>query len=121
MYKMYCVFSKEAIKKMNGIRGKMTGQAGHAFLHAFWNASEHFPDDAQAYKNSKHPVKVSVVVPSEEELHILLEKYKDICGTTLVKDAGFTVFKEPTITCIGIGPIPEEKIDEDLSKLPLFN
>ena len=30
--KMYCIFSKEALKKMNGIRGKLASQAGHAYL-----------------------------------------------------------------------------------------
>jgi peptidyl-tRNA hydrolase len=120
MFKMYCVFSKEAIKKMGGIRGKMAGQSGHAYLHSYWNSQESFPDDAIGYKNSKHPIKIALITENDEELFVLFEKYKKICGATLVKDAGFTVFKEPTITCIGIGPISEDKIDEDLKCLPLF-
>ncbi|MCK9574823.1 MAG: aminoacyl-tRNA hydrolase [Candidatus Pacearchaeota archaeon] len=33
----------------------------------------------------------------------------------IIKDAGYTVFTEPTITCIGIGPCFPEEID-DLTK-----
>jgi peptidyl-tRNA hydrolase len=117
MYKIYCVFSKESLKKMNGIRGKMTSQSGHAFLHAFWDAETRFPNDASAYRNGDHARKITLVTDTDEELSNLVEEYKDICGATLVCDLGFTVFKEPTVTCAGIGPISDEKILESIRKL----
>lgn len=120
MYKMYCVFCKESIEKMKGIRGKMTAQAGHAYLHSFWDAQERFPEHADEYKNSSHAVKITVIVDTEKELYEMLEYYKDICGVSLVRDAGFTVFNEPTVTCLGIGPIHVDKVGRYLEKLPLF-
>lgn len=120
MYKMYVIMCMEAVKKMNGIRGKMITQGGHGYLHAYWDALERFPEDAKGYKDSDHARKITVKVDSEEELITLMEKYKDKCGVSLVKDAGFTVFKEPTVTCLGVGPIRDDLIGEDLSTLKLF-
>ena len=40
MIKMYCIFSRESLEAMKGVRGKMAAQAGHAYLHAFWNADD---------------------------------------------------------------------------------
>lgn len=130
--KMYCIFARESLDKINGVRGKMATQAGHAYLHAFWDAMKvHWDEEAgcfvysnnpameQAsdYQNSSHAYKITLVVDTVEELKELQEKYKDICGTSLVTDAGFTVFKEPTTTCLGLGPISEDNIGEDIKSL----
>lgn len=135
-YKMYAIFAKESVQKMNGIRGKMCTQAGHAYLHAFWDANyaanvEPFTteevlianrkvEQAQAYYNSDHAYKITLIVDTVDELKALQEAYKNVCGTALVTDAGFTVFNEPTTTCLGIGPIREDKIGEDLKALKTF-
>ena len=123
--KMYCIFALESVKKMNGIRGKMCTQAGHAYLHAFWDAVNHMSsvekvDQAHAYHNSERAYKITLVVDTVDELKALQEKYKDICGTSLVTDAGFTVFNEPTTTCLGLGPISEDNIGDDLKALKTF-
>jgi len=115
--KIYCVFSKEALEKMNGIRGKLAAQAGHAYLHAWWDASDRFPKAAKAYRESNHVRKITLVVDTDAELEALGLSYRNICGVSLVVDAGFTVFKEPTITCLGIGPITDEQVKDDLKKL----
>lgn len=128
-HKMYCVFAKESVDKINGVRGKMCTQAGHAYLHAFWDAwderqeGEVQPQKLQqaiAYKNSERAYKITLIVDTVEELVALQEKYKDVCGTSLVTDAGFTVFNEPTTTCLGIGPISEENIGDDIKALKTF-
>ena len=133
--KMYAIFSKEAVDKMRGSRGKLAAQAGHAFLHSFWDASRMYRDEhgmlnpenyqkysqAMDYQNSNHAYKIGLVVDNEEQLIQLRDKYSDICGVSLVKDAGFTVFSEPTITCLGIGPISEINIDDDLKQLKIFS
>lgn len=130
-HKMYCIFALESVKKMNGIRGKMCTQAGHAYLHAFWDAMDGFdsPDfhsqsakrlQAHEYKNSERAYKITLIVDTVDELKALQEKYKDICGTSLVTDAGFTVFKEPTTTCLGLGPISEDNIGDDLKAIKVF-
>lgn len=141
-YKMYAIFAKESVQKMNGIRGKMCTQAGHAYLHAFWDANQTMlnphggagtvpvnadkANQAIAYMNSDHAYKITLVVDTVEELRALQDKYKDICGTSLVTDAGFTVFKDengnplPTITCLGVGPISEDNIGDDIKALKTF-
>lgn len=115
--KLYCVISKEALTKMNGNRGKAMAQAGHAFLHSFWDSLDRFPSAALAYQGSDHAFKITLVVDTDDQLRALAESYKDVCGISLVTDAGFTVFKEPTVTCLGIGPIREEDVKEDLAGL----
>ena len=112
---------------MNGIRGKMCTQAGHAALHTFWDAQDitnpfykNRVQQAVAYKNSERAYKITLVVDTVDELKALQEKYKNICGTSLVTDAGFTVFNEPTTTCLGLGPIAEENIGDDIKSLKTF-
>jgi peptidyl-tRNA hydrolase len=120
MYKMYAIVSMAAVKKTNGVRGKMTAQAGHAFLHAFWDAERRFVADARGYRNSEHATKITLCVDTDQELLALCAAYNAVCGTSLVTDAGFTVFNEPTITCLGIGPIHSDKVGQDLKDLKLF-
>ena len=118
--KMYCVFAKEAVQKMNGVRGKMCTQAGHAYIHALIYAQEHFPEHVKAYLNSDHAYKITLIVDTVDDLKVLQEAYKDICATKLVTDKGFTVFTEPTTTCLGIGPIPENLVGLDLKNIKTF-
>lgn len=133
-HKMYCIFAKESVLKMNGNRGKMCTQAGHAYLHAFWDAMDADNDlpfevrhnvsqkkkMASEYKNSERAYKITLIVDTVDELKALQEKYKDICGTSLVTDAAFTVFDEPTTTCLGLGPISEDNIGDDIKSLKVF-
>jgi peptidyl-tRNA hydrolase len=117
---MYCIFARESIKLMNGNRGKLGTQAGHAYLHAFWDAARRFPDDCPAYQDETHARKITLVVDTVEELKALQAAYKDVCGVSLVTDAGFTVFDQPTTTCLGIGPIADDNIGEDLKALKVL-
>jgi len=134
---MYCIFAKESVKKMNGNRGKLASMAGHAYLHSYWDAihsvildcggaNAHTPANwgaamqALAYQNTEKAYKITLVVETIEELVTLQTAYKDICGTSLVTDAGVTVFGEPTTVCLGIGPIEEENVGEDLKALKVF-
>lgn len=133
--KMYCIFAMESIKKMGGNRGKLAAMSGHAYLHAFWDATQKikFEDSppkhpqnmnkliqAQAYRESKHAYKICLVVDTVTELETLYNAYKDVCGVSLVKDAGFTVFDEPTVTCLGLGPISEDNIGDDIKALKVL-
>jgi peptidyl-tRNA hydrolase len=125
--KMYCIFAKESLVKMNGIRGKLGAQAGHAYLHAWWDAmyrpgmdaikDAHIPAQAIAYQNSERAYKICLVVDTVDQLKEIEAEYKNICGTSLVTDAGFTVFDEPTTTCLGLGPLRDSLKTETLSKL----
>ena len=127
-YKMYCIFAKESVDKIGGVRGKMCTQAGHAYLHAYLDALKLDNDEVRnlkrdqviRYLNSGHAYKITLIVDTVDELKALQDKYKDICGTHLVTDAGFTVFKEPTTTCLGLGPISEANTGDDLKALKTF-
>lgn len=126
-HKMYCIFAKESVQKMNGNRGKMCTQAGHAY----WDADRRFRsyygglggDHISAvdhYKTGDRAYKITLIVDTVDELKALQEKYKDVCGTSLVTDAGLTVFDEPTTTCLGLGPISEDNIGDDIKSLKVF-
>lgn len=126
-YKMYCIFAMESIKKMNGNRGKLASMAGHAYLHSFWDAMQSNKlrwngkaEQAINYKNSNLAFKITLVVDTVNELTILQERYKNICGTSLVTDAARTVFTEPTTVCLGIGPIADYNIGDDLKALKVL-
>ena len=127
--KMYCIFARESVAKMNGNRGKLASMAGHAYLHTYWDAmNDSNPlkvkeQQANAYKNrvgDGPAYKITLIVDTVDELKALQESYKDVCGTSLVTDAGITVFNEPTTVCLGLGPIREDQIKEDLSSLKIF-
>ena len=129
--KMYCIFAMESVKKMNGNRGKLASMAGHAYLHSFWDSDRRFPSyyggiggdsigPADAYKNSGLAFKITCIVDTVDQLKTLEESYKSVCGVSLVTDAGRTVFPEPTTVCLGIGPIYQSGVMEDLSGLELF-
>ncbi len=65
--------------------------------------------------------KVVVKVNDLNELmniYKLAKKKRLYCA--IIKDAGRTVLKEGTITCIGIGPNDEKKIDEITKDLKLL-
>lgn len=129
---MYCIFSREAIRAMNGNRGKLAAQAGHAYLHAWWDALRRAPMiygvghpslpnhyNPYEYEISK-ATKICLVTETTDELRALEQAYRPICGTSLVTDAGLTCFNEPTTTCLGIGPIRNEDIGEDLKALKVL-
>jgi peptidyl-tRNA hydrolase len=118
VYKLYCVMSKEALKKMGGSRGKMISQGGHAWLHSVWDAEQRFPEAVAEYRDSESAYKITLTVDTDDELIVLRDAYQNTCGVSLVIDRGYTVFNGvPTMTCLGIGPIREDLIREDLKAL----
>ncbi len=127
--KLYCIVSQEALDKMTirkegkadrFIRGKFAAQVGHAFLHSWWDSYMRFNADAIAYRSSPHAYKIALLVASDAQLVALEDTYRDICGVSLVTDAGFTVFNGQTMTCLGIGPILEADVRDDLKGLKLL-
>jgi peptidyl-tRNA hydrolase len=128
--KMYCVVARESLLKMSGNRGKLAAQAGHAYLHAWWDSEERFDpvyitdevyaDQAYDYRKSGRATKVCLIVETVNDLIALHEFYHPICGVSLVTDAGLTCFDGPTTTCLGIGPISEDKVDVNLSSLKVL-
>lgn len=119
MMKLYVVVSEEAVKASNGNRGKMAAQCGHGFLHSYLDCAERFPERAEKYWGSGLAGKVVLKAPHDVVV-ALEEKYRDTCGVSLVTDAARTVFTEPTVTCIGIGPLDADEREEVLSNLKVW-
>jgi peptidyl-tRNA hydrolase len=119
--KLYCVVSKEAVTAMKGNRGKLAAQCGHAYLHAFWDAQKRFPEMANHYQNlQERAYKICLVVETAKEFEVLMAFHENKCGVTIVEDAALTVFDEPTVTCMGIGPIDPARVSEKLKNLKVF-
>ena len=122
---MYCIYSKEAIKSMNGNRGKLAAMAGHAYLHAYWNGQEKAHENrykqrnlCSLYKNSGLAKKVALVVDTTEDLVNLYDEIKDEAfGVTLIEDAGLTVFDGKTTVCMGVGPVAKESVPKSIGEL----
>jgi peptidyl-tRNA hydrolase len=116
---LYAIVSQEALDAMTVAKnrkkpeekslnlGKLSAQAGHAYLHAWWDAMERFPKRARQYRYSQSAVKIALHTGTNEELEALYERFREYAGATLVLDAGRTIFGKPTITFVGIGPITE--------------
>jgi len=66
--------------------------------------------------------KVILYVKNESQLIKLHEQLKaDNITTCLIKDSGFTIFSEPTITCLGIEPLRASVVDKYTKRLRLLN
>lgn len=100
--------------------GKIAAQASHAAVDCAFEAKK---ANAKWFKKwrSEGGKKVVVKVENLEEL-LTLEgqaKAKDLI-TCLITDAGLTEVPPSTVTCLGLGPAPNELIDPITGKLPLL-
>jgi len=115
-------------------KGKLAAQVSHASLGAVFSESV-VKDDSFTGSEFKmipmNPVlahwfneeftKVVVKCENEQQLLQLHEKVKQAgLLNALIKDAGHTVFSEPTYTCLGIGPAVSGDIDAITGSLPLL-
>lgn len=99
-------------------KGKMAAQCSHAAVEATLKS------DKEKVKEWKKEGMMKVILKVEDEKELLKynqeAKYSGLT-TALIIDAGKTFFKEPTKTCLAIGPDKEEKIDKITGKLKLIN
>ncbi len=115
--KMYAIFARETLRLMQ-FEGKLAAQAGHCFLHAWWDAEDRFgglddfretspywEDVCWPYRYNDDARKIVLVVDTVAELEDLYNQFRPHMGATLVEDCGYTVFAEPTITGVGLGPV----------------
>jgi hypothetical protein len=125
IYKLYAIMFAPAVKGMNGNRGRMATQAAHAFLHSYWDSYDRFYDDADAYRAQPSAFKMSLVTDDAELLRSLAEKYRPICGVSLVEERGTRADGSVNeavagLTALGIGPIRSDLIADDLKALKGF-
>ncbi|MCH8329221.1 MAG: peptidyl-tRNA hydrolase [Nanoarchaeota archaeon] len=97
-------------------KGKLAVQVAHASLDT---ASKSDKKIIEKWK-AQGAKKVVLKVDDEKELF----KYMSMAENeglkvALIKDAGHTVVEPGTITCLGIGPDLEEKIDKVTGKLKM--
>jgi PTH2 family peptidyl-tRNA hydrolase len=115
-YKQVLVFRADL--KMS--KGKIAAQAGHAAVSAAQDAFVHHKKwwEAWMYEGQR---KIAVKVADEKELSEL-EETADELGLphALIVDRGLTEIPEGTVTCLGIGPAPAEKMDRLTGKLKLL-
>ena len=108
-----------------GTRGKLVAQCCHASLGAVFSESGvihndnggedylavPYTSDLEKWFTEKF-TKIVVKCKDEQELLDLAQKCKDNgIRHSLIRDAGDTVFGEPTYTCLGVGPEMEDTVD----------
>ena len=98
-------------------KGKCAAQCSHAAVEATLKSPkrkvERWREDGMK--------KIVLKVKDRRELGQYKKKAEQAgLITALIKDAGHTVFKRPTITCLAIGPDDEEVIDEVTSALKML-
>jgi len=90
-------------------KGKMSAQVGHAATEAVLKSHK---DDLSKWRSGGMK-KVVLYVADEKELFKYKHEAEDSgIVTAVITDAGRTVVEPGTVTCIGIGPDSEEKIDK---------
>ncbi len=98
-------------------KGKLSSQVAHASVDATLKSDKKI---VELWKKEGGK-KIVLKVKDEKELF----KYKQMAEdnglkTALIQDAGHTVVEPGTITCLGIGPDEEEKIDRITGKLKMM-
>jgi PTH2 family peptidyl-tRNA hydrolase len=115
-YKQVIVFRSDLTLS----KGKVAAQAGHAAVSAAEEARKHRKDWWEAWLNEGQ-CKVVLKVKSEKELLALEKQAKEMAlPCALIIDRGLTEIPPGTITCLGIGPAPTDKIDKITGNLPLL-
>lgn len=98
-------------------KGKLATQVAHASVEVVQKSQK---DTISEWK-SEGAKKVVLKVKSLDELLKYEQEAEDLgLKTALITDAGKTVFKEPTTTCLAIGPDEDEKIDQVTGKLKIL-
>jgi len=97
-------------------KGKLAAQSSHASVDATLKSDKKIVD----LWKKEGGKKVVLKVKDKNELF----KYKQMAEdsglkTALITDAGHTVVEPGTITCLGIGPDEEERIDKITGKLKM--
>jgi PTH2 family peptidyl-tRNA hydrolase len=97
-------------------KGKLAVQVAHASILAYKKSKLKEDWEKEGQK------KVALWCDDLKELLDIFQKAKEEkLSVSIVKDAGLTHLPKGTITCIGIGPDKEEKIDKITKKLKLIN
>ena len=114
--KMFCVVRCDIVMPVP----KLLVQAGHAYVSSAMVLFERQPELFQQWFDNAQPKialrckNLHALLRAEEECN---EKY---IPNYLVMDAGRTVFNEPTITCLGIGPCYRSELPKFVGNFQLL-
>ncbi|MBI3860002.1 MAG: peptidyl-tRNA hydrolase [Thaumarchaeota archaeon] len=101
-------------------KGKLAAQVAHASLTAAEFAMTRREGWFGKWK-SEGQAKVVLKVGSEEALTDLYRKAKSAgLPSALIEDKGLTQVEPGTVTCLGIGPAPDDLVDSITGKLKLL-
>ena len=98
-------------------KGKLAAQVAHAAVHAVQDSNDFKLGEWKSEGSKKIVLKVQ---DRKELLTYIRKARKNDLITSLIKDAGKTFFKLPTVTCGAIGPDEEDKIDAVINDLKLL-
>jgi peptidyl-tRNA hydrolase len=108
------------------ILGKLCSQVGHGFLGAFINCADNELKDRYLGVNTEGLIDSghAKITLQAKNLHALMRAQAECkslgLSTALICDAGRTVFPEPTITCLGIGPVEYDHLPKFVQKMRLL-
>lgn len=99
---------------------KFGAQAGHAYVTAILEAQKQAPELVDAYMAADQP-KIVVWAKNADELrkvHLACMEAGLPCA--IITDAGRTVFPEPTLTVMGVGPCRRGDLPKAMQRLQLM-
>lgn len=102
---------------LNMPSGKMCSQVAHAAVECIMASDKRKLEEWRKQGMKKVVLKVKDL--DELKRFKSIAKQKGLVSK-LITDAGKTVFNEPTMTCLGIGPDEESKIDAVTGKLDAY-
>jgi PTH2 family peptidyl-tRNA hydrolase len=101
-------------------KGKIAAQAGHAAVSASEYARKNRPEWWNPWIREGQ-CKIAVKVKAERELLELERKARNAgLPAALIVDRGLTELPPETVTCLGLGPAPSDKVDVITGKLSLL-
>jgi PTH2 family peptidyl-tRNA hydrolase len=101
-------------------KGKVAAQAGHAAVSAAEYARKNRPEWWSPWTREGQ-CKIAVKAKSEQEILELERKARNAgLPAALIVDRGLTELPPETVTCLGIGPAPADKVDAITRKLSLL-
>jgi PTH2 family peptidyl-tRNA hydrolase len=101
-------------------KGKIGAQASHAAVSAAEEARKHHREWWKGWLDEGQRKVVVKVKDEAELLQLKLQVERMRLPHALIYDRGLTQLPPDTLTCLGIGPAPNEKIDKITGKLRLL-
>lgn len=118
--KKYCVFRGDIVEQIS--IGKICAQVGHAF--EWLSVGEDTKKYASVLEQYHATTSTPKIVLKAKNLDALLRAKKECedlgIQVVLIEDEGRTIFSEPTITCLGIGPVKREDLPKFVQKMRML-